>query len=295
MLLTRLVSKGLIHPPSWLPENTQYLVITGSESYGCSSGDSDQDLCGWTIPRREDLFPHLRGDIIGFGKQKNRFDVWQEHHVEDKEASRQYDFAIYSVVKFFQLCMDNNPNILDILHVPVRCVLHSTQVSEIVRHNRKLFLHKGCWHKFRGYSYAQLHKLAIKNPEEGSKRYEAIKANGFDLKAAYHVVRLLLECEQILVEHDLDLERNRELLKAIRRGEWSEERIRQFFSDKERDLEEVYNKSTLTYSADEEAIKAVLLQVLEAHYGNLSNAVVVPGIEKKALQEIKTIIERMGV
>ncbi|MFA5130766.1 MAG: hypothetical protein WC477_07715, partial [Patescibacteria group bacterium] len=41
------------------------------------------------------------------------------------------------------------------------------------------------------------------------------------------------------------LERNSEILKAIRRGEWSEQRIRDFLSEKESSLEEFYHKSTL--------------------------------------------------
>jgi predicted nucleotidyltransferase len=294
-LIVRLQQKGLIHPPKWLPENTHFLVTMGSEAYGCSSGDSDQDLYGWTIPPRDMVFPHLAGEIFGFGTQKKRFDVWQEHHVEDKETRRQYDLAIYSVVRFVHLCLENNPNMIDSLFVPLRCVLHCTQVANILRENKRLFLHKGCFQKMKGYAYSSLHKMSTKTPEVGSKRYEDIKAHGFDCKYAYHIVRLLLECEQILVEHDLDLERNREQLKAVRRGEWSEEQIRQFFSDKEKSLEEVYHKSTLPYGPDEDAIKALLMKVLEQHYGSLDGAVKVLDAEKKCLLEIKQVMERYGI
>lgn len=291
-ILKRLQEKKLIQPPEWLPDNTQYLVIMGSEAYGCNSEQSsDRDIYGWCIPKKEDIFPHLRGEIPGFGKQKNRFDVWQQHHVDDAESRRQYDFAVYNVVRFFQLCMENNPNMVDSLFVPARCVLHCTQVADIMRQNRRLFLHKGCWHKFKGYAYSQMHKMDNKR-RESSKRAETVEKFGYDVKFGYHVVRLVLEVEQILVENDLDLERNREVLKAIRRGEWTEQRIRDFLSDKERSLEDVYHKSTLPYSADEEKIKEVLLQILEAHYGSLSNALVIPGAEKRALSEIRAILDR---
>ena len=56
---------------------------------------------------------------------------------------------------------------------------------------------------------------------------QLVAAHGYDTKFAYHVVRLIGEVEQILVEQDVDLQRDRELLKAIRRGEWTEERLRQ--------------------------------------------------------------------
>ena len=39
-----------------------------------------------------------------------------------------------------------------------------------------------------------------------SKRNEGIKQNQMDTKFAYHIVRLLDECEQILMEGDIDLQ-----------------------------------------------------------------------------------------
>lgn len=295
MLLTRLREKSLIHPPKWLPENTHYLVRMGSEAYGCSSGQSDQDIYGWCIPPKESVFPHLAGEIQGFGRQKSKFDVWQEHHVDDPESKKRYDFSVYSAVKFVHLCMENNPNMVDALFVPTRCVMHCTKIGNILRDNRKIFLHKGCWHKYKGYAYSQLHKMAIKTPQEGSKRHASVLEHGYDVKFAYHVVRLILEVEQIMVEQDLDLERNREILKSIRRGDWTEERIREFFTEKEKSLEAVYHNSDLRYKPNEDEIKTVLLQVLEEHYGSLDGAITIPNAEKRCLQEIKSILERYNV
>ncbi len=56
--------------------------------------------------------------------------------------------TVYPIVKYFRLLMDNNPNIIDSLFVPRNCVLYSTKVGEMVRENRHIFLHKGCWAKF---------------------------------------------------------------------------------------------------------------------------------------------------
>ena len=53
---------------------------------------------------------------------------------------RTYDLTIYGIVKFFNLAMENNPNIIDSLFTPVNCVLHSTRVGNLVRENRRLFL-----------------------------------------------------------------------------------------------------------------------------------------------------------
>ena len=292
MILDKLKTAELIHPPHWLPNNTIMLMKMGSQAYGVSNDDSDMDVYGVCMPPKELVFPHLAGEIPGFGRQIQRFDIWQEHHIKDPSGKVEYDFAVYSIVKFFQLCMDNNPNMLDSLFVPRNCLIHSTQVAERIREQRKLFLHKGSWHKFKGYAYAQMHKIKNKSNASNPKRDASIKQYGYDLKFAYHIVRLLNEVEQILVEHDLDIQRNREQLKSIRRGEWTFEMLDEYFHAKEKTLEEVYAKSTLQHGPDEEKIKALLLECMEAHYGNLSAAVVrVPQLSA-LVNELTALVER---
>jgi hypothetical protein len=170
----------------------------------------------------------------------------------------------------------------------------------MLRDNRKLFLHKGAWHKFKGYSYQQLHKMDIKNPPEG-KRRELVDKFGYDVKFAYHVVRLINEVEQILIDGDLDLERNREQLKDIRNGNWTQKQIRDWFNQKEKDLEKLYLESKLPHSPDEEQIKKLLLNCLEEFYGSLEKCIKTKvgkyylaqnfGLEGWSLKEYKTLEE----
>jgi uncharacterized protein len=293
--LQRLADRGLVKPPRWLPGNVQYETIMGSVAYGVSSDTSDLDVYGWVIPMKEDIFPHLRGEILGFGHQAKRFEQFQEHHVEDRDAladhGRTYDLTIFSIVKFFQLAMENNPNIIDSLFTPATCVLHTTRVGTLVRENRRTFLHKGAWPKFKGYAYAQLHKLAGKVPT--GKRLELVEAHGYDTKFAYHVVRLLGEVEQILVEGDIDLQRNNEQLKAIRRGEWTEQRLREWSAAKESDLERIYAESSLRPTPDEASIKSLLVHCLEDHYGSLENCLVEPGRAEAALRAIQAQLDKV--
>jgi predicted nucleotidyltransferase len=293
--LQRLTDRGLVKPARWLPGNVQYETIMGSTAYGVSSETSDLDVYGWAIPMKEDIFPHLRGEVPGFGKRAERFQVYQEHHVEDRDAlaghGRTYDLTIFGIVKFFALAMENNPNVIDSLFTPTTCVLHSTRVGNLVRENRRLFLHKGAWPKFKGYAYSQLHKLAIKQPQ--GKRAELVAEHGYDTKFAYHVVRLIGEVEMILMEGDIDLQRNNEQLKAIRRGEWTEERLRAWFAEKESHLERVYAESNLRAVPDEARIKALLLDVLEENYGNLEGCIVDPDRAVVALRNIQAELDRV--
>jgi predicted nucleotidyltransferase len=271
-VLVKLAKKELIKPPKWMPPNMAYEVQMGSVAYGVSDDTSDIDIYGFCIPMKEDIFPHLRGEIMGFGRQQQRFNQYDPHHIKDPDSGKEYDFAIYSIVKYFALVMENNPNMIDSLFVPRRCVLFSNEIGEMVRDRRKMFLHKGAFHKYKGYSYSQLHKIGKVN-RSNPKRAADIDRIGYDSKMAYHVVRLILECEQIMIEHDLDITRNREQLKAIRRGEWSLEYLHEWFEAKEKALEGVYAESTLRHGPDEDAIRTLLMDCLEHHFGSLDKVV----------------------
>jgi len=283
--------KGYIkNIPSFVKE-THYETIMGSVAYGVSNDMSDVDVYGFTIPSKDIVFPHLAGHIQGFGKKPQSFDQWQQHHikVEEKGHEREYDFQIFNIVKFFQLVMENNPNMIDSLYTPNSCVLHQSKIGQMVRSNRNIFLHKGSWQKFKGYSYSQLNKAKSKNPI--GKRKEVIEKFGYDVKFAYHVVRLIDEVEQIFTHGTIDLQRAQEHLKAIRRGDVSLEEIEKWFSDKELALEKLYHESTaVPYSPDEDKIKQLLLDSLEEYYGNLESSVVKVD---KAEQVIKDIVERI--
>lgn len=295
MLLHNLQKQELIHAPNFLPDNTLYLTQMGSVAYGVSGESSDVDIYGYCMPPKELAFPHLAGEIPGFGSQIQRFECWTEHHIKDKSSGNEYDFSVYGIIRYFQLCMENNPNMTDSLFTPRRCVLHTTRIGELVREKRRMFLHKGSFHRFRGYAYAQLKKLKAKETHKNPKRQASIDAFGFDVKNGYHVVRLALEAEQILVEHDLDLERNSEVLKAIRRGEWSMDRLEAFFEQKERHLDDLYHNSTLPARPDESAIKELLLNSLEEHYGSISATLLRDTSAGDILKEMQKVIDRFAL
>ena len=290
MILEKLYKDNIIHPPKWLLNSCHYLTIMGSEAYGVSSGSSDIDVYGFCVPPRHMVFPHEAGEIFGFGDQIQRFEQFQQHQCVDKSSRKEYDFAIYNIVKYFQLCMENNPNMTDSLWTPRRCILHITQMGEHVRANRKLFLHKGSFNKFRGYANSQLAKIQNKTNSSNPKRAADIEANGFDTKFAYHLVRLCNECEQILTNHELDLERDREQLKSIRRGEWTYERIVEWYTEKEKALEVIHAKSTLQDKPDQEVIKRLLLECLEMAYGSIDKAYKADQNISKLVSELETLI-----
>ena len=182
---------------------------------------------------------------------------------------------------------------IDSLFVRQQSVTHETKIATMIRDNRHIFLHKGAWHRFRGYAYSQLKKVKNKKPE-GSRK-QMVEEFGYDVKFAYHLIRLLDEVEQILEHGDIDLMRDKERLKGIRRGEFSLEELEQSFYDKEKHLERLYHNSTLPKYPDEEKIKQLLIDCLEEWYGDVGKEAVQQVNEyERAVKEIRKIVNSLG-
>lgn len=250
----------------WIIDNAQYLTITGSQAYGTETEDSDFDVYGFTVPPKSILFPFHSGYVYGFDKGFPKFEQYEADHIDYKDKP-QVDVDIFNITKYFSLCMDNNPNMIDTLFTPPNCVVRCTKVGEMVRLNKRLFLHKGSWFRFKGYAFSQLKKAKSKN--RIGKRKEITEKHGYDPKFAMHIFRLLGEVEQILTEQDIDLSRNREQLKYIRDGNFTIEKIENMFHKRESFLEKLYHESTLRDRPDTEAIGRLLLECLEESLGSL--------------------------
>ena len=122
----------------------------------------------------------------------------------------------------------------------------------------------------------ELHRLmsSYNLPKNEKRRNDTVEHN-FSSKFLMHVVRLALECEQLLLTGELDLQRDSQTLLSIRRGEWTLEQGKKWWEEKERALETAYtNCRVLPHRPDEAKIKELLLQCLEHHYGSLAAAVV---------------------
>lgn len=285
--------------PTFLKSNVHYETIVGSHAFGVADTSvrrkvPDYDVYGFAIPPKDFIFKHLTGWIPGFGPEPPGFDQWHKHHMLESDVGagdKEWDLQIFGIVRFFELCRENNPNILDSLFTPEHCVIHSTQIGRMVRDRRRLFLSKLCWKKFRGYALAQLKKLNDKVPIGG--RAEIVAKYGYDVKFAYHIVRLFDEAEQIMLEGDLDLQRSREVLKAIRRGEWSLEQLKSWVIDKDRALESAYVGCSLPERPPFEPLRQLLLHCLEEHYGSLEDCVAQLDWAEQGLRQIDDVLGQL--
>jgi predicted nucleotidyltransferase len=286
MLVERFAKRKLINPPEWLPNNIHYLADAGSHSYGTHNGDSDRDLFGFCTPPKRMIFPHLYGVIKNFSDQGEDFQRWHEQKECD---GTEYDFSVLNIVHFFNLLLKNNPDQVDVLFVNRENIRHITAMGQMVRDARHMFLSKQVYAKYRGYAYSQFNKAEKEKPT-GERKLLRDKF-GFDPKFLCHCVRLAYECEQILLEGDLDLQRNKDHVKAVKNGLVHLDEVRKWFADKEKSLEKAYRESKLPEYPPEPEIKNLLINCLEHHYGSLKDAIIIEGREIEAIRKVKEILK----
>jgi len=114
-------------------------TVTGSQAYGTSTPESDTDSAGVMIPGPE--------YFLGL-KRVNEFRDFGG-----------VDRAFHEVRRFLTLVLENNPNIMDIMWAPERCILVTTPYWEEIAAARDAFLSKKCRYTYSGYAIAQLHRI----------------------------------------------------------------------------------------------------------------------------------------
>lgn len=136
--------------------------------------------------------------------------------------------------------------------------------------------------------YYKLQKTHITSGN--SQRKEISDRCGEDTKFLYHIIRLFDEAEQILLDGDIDLQRAKEPMKAIRRGDWTFEDVQSWMMEKEKALEVAYTNCKLPVQPDEEKLRQLLLQCLEIHYGSLDKCVANTTWAEQALKDIDVLM-----
>ena len=277
-LLKRLESEKKISPPPWLIDNTLYLNIHGSELYGCNLTSSDKDIYGVCLPPKYIAFPHTAGYINGFDPQPN-FENWQQHCVDI------YDFQVFNITRFLRLALDGNPNVTECLFAPQDCILHRSELFQPVLDMKEEFLSKKSIPKFRGYMLSQLTKM--KSIERVGKRKEVIEQYGYDLKFASHVIRLGYYCEQILTNRYIDLRRDKEVLNAIKLGQFKLKDVEDLAQSIILNIDKLLINSKIPDNPNEEKVRDCLLSILKQHY---SVEIESKGRAERKLDAIRKII-----
>jgi len=120
-------------------DHAVFETVTGSQAYGTSTPESDTDKAGVMIPGPEYFYGLKRvSEFRDFGGE---------------------DRVLHELRRFLALVLENNPNIMDIMWAPDRCVLLTTPYWEQIAAVRDSFLSKKCRYTYSGYAIAQLHRI----------------------------------------------------------------------------------------------------------------------------------------
>jgi uncharacterized protein len=253
----RLLNKILSEAPQFhMWNNSIMLGYRGSIAHGTyipnndPSSIDDKDIFGVAIPTKE-YFYGLR--------EFEQFEIKQEY----------WDILIYDFRKFIRLLLKSNPNILQALWTPSKHILKTSWQFEEIAKNRNLFVSKGIYKSFCGYSYGQLHKMEnmAYNGYMGQKRKQLVDKFGYDCKNAQHLIRLLRQGIEFLNTGELQVERvDRAELIQIKTGQWSIEKVKRTAELLFKEMEQAYKASKLPELPDTCSIDKLTQNILIKHF-----------------------------
>ena len=116
-----------------------YEYVRGSNAYGLSLPTSDIDTGGVYLMPKKDYYSILNDYPEQISDSKN-------------------DTVWYEVGRYLELLYKSNPNMIESLYVPDRCVRYITPAFEELRKNRELFLSKELLTSLCGYAKSQIYK-----------------------------------------------------------------------------------------------------------------------------------------
>lgn len=124
------------------------------------------------------------------------------------------------------------------------------------------------WGHFeKGQEVTQVKRSLEDSIGEYGNRVKSIQKYGFDTKFASHLIRLLDEGVQLLVEQKLDfpLPQNN-IVRDIKIGKYTLDQVLGFVDHKEQLVEAAYLQSTLPVTADMDRIEQLQIKLLKAHW-----------------------------
>lgn len=117
--------------------------LSGSHAYALNTPESDEDFKGlFVLPEADYL--SLETPVSQLADAKN-------------------DVVYYSLLRFLELALSANPNIIELLYMPDDCVRKSTRHFEKLQQQRDLFITKKAYDSHVGYAQAQIKKARGQN------------------------------------------------------------------------------------------------------------------------------------
>lgn len=210
----------------------------------------DKDLMAVCVPSRE----HYLG-LSEYGSRGT---------VEVKQGA--WDVVIYEVRKMITMLLDGNPNVLSLLWVSPQHYVTVTAAGTLLLRARGLFVGRHVYHGFVGYAASQFKRMTHLAFEGymGQKRKRLVEQFGYDTKNAAHLIRLLRMGIEFLKDGELRVTRPdaAELL-AIKRGQWTLERVKKEAHRLFAEAKRAYQRSALPDAPQRERANRLCVRIIQ--------------------------------
>ena len=243
-----------------------HLFTGGSELHGAKvEGTDDHDIYGVFVDRPT-------GPLgIDYQDRTSQHFVWSTAGQGRRNTKADVDITLYSLQKWAYLACKGNVTILHFLFTPNAHEIESntrTVWRKIIR-TRKLFLARSQLKGLFGFADNQYHRvIGQKGSGKKGQRPELIDAHGYDTKAAMHALRILYETHELIGTGKLTLPNpNKDLLIAIRRGEWSLEKFVKTYEKMKKACMKAQSSSPLSDMIDRLAVSKLISKCYLEHWG----------------------------
>lgn len=240
-----------------------HLFVGGSALHGAKvSGYDDLDIYGVYVEPPE--------KIIGVDSYEHF--VWSTSPPDRKNDSSDVDITLYGLRKWANLACKGNPSILHALFARNTLEGPSERPGEYdtwfhaVQKYRLSFLCRKHHKQFLGFASAQMMRMTGERSRNVS-RPDLVEKYGYDTKFAMHIIRLLVECEELMRTGVITLPSpEKELLIAIRNGERTEDWVLRNAVERFEACKAAEAHSPLPAEVDRNFISQVIAEAYRRHW-----------------------------
>lgn len=236
-----------------------HLFVGGSALHGAKvDGYDDLDIYGVYVEPPE--------KIIGVDSYEHF--VWSTSGADRKNDASDVDITLYGLQKWANLACKGNPSILHALFAPNTVETGGPYDTwfHAVQKYRYDFLCKKHYKQFLGFASAQLMRMTGERSRNVS-RPDLVAKYGYDTKFAMHVIRLLIECEELMRCGVITLPSpEKELLIAIRTGQYTEEWVIRNATERMESCKAAESVSKLRPEIDRNLISKVISDAYRKHW-----------------------------
>jgi predicted nucleotidyltransferase len=242
-------------------------------------------LCGYRGSHAHGTYlppedPHSTDDVDVFGVYVASREYYSgvtgylRQHDTFTSAGEELDVESHELRKFLHLLCKGNPNVHSHLWLDPADYFMVSRAGRVLVARRAGFLSQKVLWSFTGYAYDQLARMTKfeKHGYMGAKREKVVQEHGFDIKNAAHCLRLLYTGIELARSGKLVIKLTgevRDTVLAVKRGEWSFERVQgrartlfeQFHAEKD--------TSVLPPTVDYQFADETAVAVLDAYHEDL--------------------------